>query len=312
MDAALNIEFKKIYGTAAEWMFYCAGRVNLIGEHTDYNGGLVMPCAISMGTHLLAARNNEGVIRLHSLNEPGAVEIPVTGEITVQSLHWVNYPLGVIHLLKEHTAFSSGFNLLYQGNLPVGAGLSSSAALAMVTAFALNQLLHAGIPLKELALLCQKAEHEFAGVPCGIMDQYAVAFGKKDNAILLNCALPEHEYIPFNTGEYQLLIVNTNKPRKLVESKYNERLAECTTALRIFQQALPVEHLCAISFHEFEQHRHLLQNATLEKRVLHLISEQFRVGEARDALRFGELFTFGKLMYASHRSLKEFYEVTGP
>jgi galactokinase len=311
MTELLKTEFNKIYGKPATGVYYCPGRVNLIGEHIDYNGGLVMPCAISMGTWLLVAKNEDNVFRFRSKNFDGIYETGINGSFSKQGESWYNYPLGVLQFISQYIKINNGLDLYFGGNLPVGAGLSSSASVEVCTAFALNHLFDGKITQKEMALLAKKAENEFVGVPCGIMDQYAVTFGKKDEAILLNCATETHEYIPFDTGIYQLLVINTNKPRSLVHSKYGERYEECREALKILQQALPVNHLCEINFHQFSDHRSLLKNETLEKRVMHVISEQFRVGEARDALRFGQLETFGKLLFASHRSLKDFYDVTG-
>jgi galactokinase len=311
MTETFKIEFNKIYGKPATSVYYCPGRVNLIGEHIDYNGGLVMPCAISLGSWLLVAKNEDNKLRFRSKNFEEIYETGITGTFLKQDESWYNYPLGIVHFISQYIEINCGLDLYFAGNLPVGAGLSSSASIEVCTAFALNHLFQGNITPKEMVLLAQKAENEFIGVPCGIMDQYAVCFGKKDEAMLLNCARIEHEYIPFDTRNYCLLVMNTNKPRSLVHSKYNERYAACQYALKLLQEALLVNHLCEINFHQFEQHRHLLKDTTLERRVIHVISEQFRVGEARDALRFGQLETFGKLLFASHRSLKDFYEVTG-
>jgi galactokinase len=310
MTIPLKTEFRKFYDREAGSVYHCPGRVNLIGEHIDYNGGLVMPAAVSMGTWMAVAKNDDQLFRFRSMNSDLFYEIGIADVILKQKNDWVNYPLGVIHFLKEQLDMNCGVDMLYSGNLPVGAGLSSSASIEVCTAFALNNLFQGALSLKELALLAQSAEREFVGVNCGIMDQYAVAFGKEHHALLLNCADVEHEYLPFDTGGYKLLIINTNKPRNLVQSKYNERFTEYRTALAALQTVLPIEHLCEVNFHQLQEHRSLL-NDTLYKRSLHVVSEQFRVGEARDALRFGQPETFGKLMFASHRSLKEFYEVTG-
>jgi galactokinase len=201
--------------------------------------------------------------------------------------------------------------MLFYGNLPIGAGLSSSASIEVLTAFALNELFHPGLSRTDIALLSKKTENEFIGVNCGIMDQFAVAMGQKNKAILLNCDTLDYKYLPFETGSYVLTIINSNKQRALTDSKYNERFAECGAALKLLKQKLDVQNLCDVDFHSFESHRHLINDPVLEKRALHVISENFRVEEAADALKAGDLISFGKLMYASHQSLKEWYEVSG-
>jgi len=202
-------------------------------------------------------------------------------------------------------------DMLFYGNLPIGAGLSSSASIEVLTAFALHEIFQLNISKPDIALLSKKVENEFIGMNCGIMDQFAVAMGKKDKAVLLNCDTLDYEYLPFETGEYNLAIINSNKQRSLTDSKYNERFAECGAALKLLKKELKVQHLCDVDLNSFESHRHLINDPILEKRALHVISENFRVHEAADALKAGDLFTFGKLMYASHQSLKEWYDVSG-
>jgi galactokinase len=201
--------------------------------------------------------------------------------------------------------------MLFYGDLPIGAGLSSSASIEVVTAYALSEMFGLKISNKDVAILGKKVENEFIGINCGIMDQFAVAMGKKDKAILLNCDTLEYEYLPFEAGDYILVIINSNKRRALADSKYNERFAECGKALKALKKELDVTHLCDVDFHSFESHRHLINDPVLEKRALHVISENFRVGEAKDALKAGDMASFGKLMYASHQSLREWYEVSG-
>ncbi len=303
--------FSARYGKEPQHIFFCPGRVNLIGEHIDYNGGSVMPCAISMGTYLAVSKNIDKRLRFQCLNFPETAELHLQESYTKTGKEWFNYPLGVINELISKNISLSGLDLLFYGNLPIGAGLSSSASIEVLTAFAMSKLFSVEISNKDIALLGKKAENEFIGINCGIMDQFAVAMGKKEKAILLNCDTLEYEYLPFEIGDYILTIINSNKQRKLADSKYNERFGECREALRLLEKELSVNHLCEIDFHSFQAHRHLINDAVLEKRVLHVISENFRVGEAKDALKAGELFTFGKLMYASHKSLKEWYEVSG-
>lgn len=304
-------EFSKRFNQEPEHIFFCPGRVNLIGEHIDYNGGRVMPCAISMGTWLAVSKNTDKKLRFACLNFPEKAELHLQESYSKSGGQWFNYPLGIINEIIQNNFPVSGLDMLFAGNLPIGAGLSSSASIEVLTAFALNEMFLLNLSRKEIALLAKKVENEFIGVNCGIMDQFAVANAKKDMAILLNCDSLNYEYLPLHLGEYILAIINTNKPRKLVESKYNERFAECGQALKALKKELTVNNLCEVNLHAFSDHRHLINNPVLEKRALHVISENFRVNEAVDALRAGELFTFGKLMYASHASLKNFYEVSG-
>lgn len=311
MKTKLVREFRNRFQKGAEQIFFCPGRVNLIGEHIDYNGGKVMPCAVSSGTWLAVSKNTDKKLRFECLNFPETAELHLQASYSKAGSQWFNYPLGIINEFIQNSHPVSGLDLLYFGNLPIGAGLSSSASVEVLTAFALNEMFGLGLSKKDMALMAKKVENEFIGVSCGIMDQFAVAFGKKDNAILLNCDSLDYEYLPLQLEEYILAIINTNKPRKLDESKYNERFTECGRALKALKKELHVNNLCDVSLHDFSAHRHLINDPVLEKRALHVISENFRVGEAMDALRAGELFTFGKLMYASHQSLKELYEVSG-
>ncbi|MCH5597583.1 galactokinase [Niabella ginsengisoli] len=307
----LKIEFEKKFNKKAEHVFFCPGRVNLIGEHIDYNGGMVMPCAITMGTTLLVAKNDEHIFRFR------AVDFPETTDVSKQSTYsktgdeWFNYPIGVIHEFTKAGIDVTGLDMLFSGNLPIGSGLSSSASIEVLTGHALNEMFNGGMDKVELALLGKRVENDFMGLNSGIMDQFAVAMGKDSNAVLLNCDTLDYEYLPFEIGDYVLAIVNTNKPRKLVESKYNERFNECRTALKLLQQNLEVTHLCEISIEDFTKNRSLINDPVIENRALHVVSEDERVKKAKDALVSGDIKTFGELMYASHDSLQSLYEVSG-
>lgn len=294
-----------------EHIFFCPGRVNLIGEHIDYNGGNVMPCAISQGTYLAVAKNTDKRFRFQSLDLPESANLHLQQSYSKTGKQWFNYPLGIIDHFIQNGFTVSGLDMLFSGNLAVGAGLSSSASVEVLTAFSLNSLFGSNISLTEMALLSKKVENVFMGVNCGIMDQFAVAMGKKDKAIMLNCDTLEYEYIPFETAGYSLVIINTNKKRELVGSKYNERFAECALALTLLKQKLNVENLCDITPASFDLNKHLINDPVLQKRALHVISENARVKDAAIALQTGDMEIFGKLMYASHQSLKELYEVTG-
>ena len=308
----LQKEFEKIYHKPAAHIFFCPGRVNLIGEHIDYNGGQVMPCAISLGTTLLVAKNEDRQFRFHALDFPESTAIAFSQDgYSKQGPEWFNYPLGVIHEFQKKGTEITGLDFLFSGNLPIGSGLSSSASIEVLTAFALNELFGGGLTKVDLAILGKKVENDFMGLNSGIMDQFAVAVGKEANAVLLNTDTLEYEYLPFEIGDYVLAIINSNKPRKLVESKYNERFSECRAALKAFQEKFPVQHLVEISVDDFEQNKGLLNDPVLEKRALHVIAENERVKKAKDALTSGDIQTFGALMYASHDSLQELYEVSG-
>ncbi len=311
MKEKLIKEFQNRYHQVPEKIFFCPGRVNLIGEHIDYNGGKVLPCAISMGTYLAVSRNIDKKFRFQCLNFPETADLHLQESYSKTGKQWFNYPLGVINYFLQEAHNLSGLDMLFYGNLPIGAGLSSSASIEVLTAFALNKLFQTDISRTAIALLAKKVENEFIGVNCGIMDQFAVAMGQKDKAILLNCDTLDHAYLPFHTGEYELAIINSNKQRTLAESKYNERFAECGGALKLLKQKLTIKSLCDVSLADFESNRHLIDNQVLQKRALHVISENARVKDAVIALQTGDMEVFGKLMYASHKSLKDLYEVSG-
>jgi galactokinase len=311
MNEELIKEFRNRFHKEPEKIFFCPGRVNLMGEHIDYNGGNVMPCAISLGTWLAVSRNIDKRFRFQCLNFPETADLHLQGSYSKTGKQWFNYPLGVINYFLLEGKNLSGLNMLFYGDLPIGAGLSSSASIEVLTGFALSELFQTGFPKTEIALLAKKVENEFIGVNCGIMDQFAVAMGQKDKAILLNCDTLDYEYLPFNTGEYNLVIINSNKQRMLADSKYNERFTECGAALKRLKQKLKIQNLCDVSMAEFELNQSVIDDPVLRKRALHVISENARVKDAAIALQTGDMEIFGKLMYASHRSLKELYEVSG-
>lgn len=311
MKAELINKFLEKYGYEPTANYFTPGRVNLIGEHIDYNGGLVMPCAVTLGTWLCMAPNNDNVIRFKSLNFPEEQEFPLQSSYTKTGSEWFNYPLGVFNeILKTHQ-ITTGLDLLFYGNIPIGSGLSSSASIEVAMAFALNNYFNLGYEKVEIPLLAQKVENEFIGVNCGIMDQFAVAFGETNKAIVLNCDTVKHKIVDCNLGNYSLAIVNTNKPRKLAESKYNERVEECQTALSQLNDEIKLNNLCELNAEKFALHSHLITDPIVLNRATHVVKENDRVGLAAKALNEGDLSTFGRLMYASHQSLKDLYEVTG-
>jgi len=311
MKAELTQKFSEKYNHEATAHYFTPGRVNLIGEHIDYNGGLVMPCAVTLGTWLLIAPNNDKMLRFKSLNFEEEAAIELKKEYTKTGPEWYNYPLGVFNeLLKEHE-ISTGLDMLFFGNIPIGSGLSSSASIEVIMAYALNDYFNLGLERIQIPLLAQKVENEFIGVNCGIMDQFAVAFGEANKAIVLNCDTLKYKIVDCNLGDYNLAIINTNKPRKLAESKYNERVAECQQALADLNTEITLHNLCELSYDKFALHKHLIQDETVLKRATHVIKENDRVNLAAKALNDGALEEFGRLMYASHQSLKDLYEVTG-
>jgi galactokinase len=270
-----------------------------------------MPCAISKGTWLAIGRNKDKRLRFQSLDFPGQADLHLQTSYTKTGKEWFNYPLGVINEFLENGKVISGLDMLFYGDLPIGAGLSSSASVEVLTAYAMEQVFQWNISKKDLAILSQKVENRFIGVNCGIMDQFAVAMGEPGKAILLDCETLEYTYLPVDTGDFVLVIINSNKKRALTESKYNERFVECQEALQILRQELPVNNLCEISPETFMDHRYLLNNEILERRALHVIEENERVKQAATALKTGDLEAFGRLMYDSHRSLRDLYEVSG-
>ena len=309
--ADIKEEFQQRFQKKPDYIFFSPGRVNLIGEHIDYNGGQVMPCAISLGTYLAISKNKDKVFRFQCLNFPETAELHLQNSYTKSGKEWFNYPLGILDQVLGLGHPVSGLDMLFEGNLPIGAGLSSSASIEVLMTYALDQLFQLGIPKVEIALLSKKVENEFIGVNCGIMDQFAVTFGENSKAILLNCDSLEYELLPFDTGNYSLVIINTNKTRSLADSKYNERFAQCGAALKALKKEIDAKNLCDIDIQTFQSYKYLINDPMLEKRALHVISENFRVNKAAKVLNENKLDEFGQLMYQSHQSLKELYEVSG-
>jgi galactokinase len=292
--------------------YFAPGRVNLIGEHIDYNGGLVMPIAINIGIKASYKKNSGKTISLSSTTHPDRVEFPTDRipSIYDAASGWCNYPIGVMSALHQLGLEIEGFDLLFDSTLPEGSGLSSSAAIEVLTAYILLHQAGREINLSDLAVLCQKVENNFIGVKCGIMDQFAVANGEKDQALLLNCNTLKYEHIPFELDNYVLLVINSKKPRSLIKSAYNERKTESEEALKILIQAGKLkddQYLVDAVMEDI----HILSDPTIRKRARHVVSENLRVKHAAAALRMGDLHTFGRLMNASHQSMKEDYEITG-
>jgi len=309
----LRTDFTALYGNPENEpiLFFAPGRVNLIGEHTDYNGGFVLPCAIQYGTRLLIRKTEDGMIRLASQNEPEKIRIPVTAHFGKNPVRWVNYPIGIFEEFSKNGIALQGMEILYSGDIPAGAGLSSSASIEMVTAVAVDHLYQCGTDRVELAKMAQKAEHEFAGVNCGIMDQFAVGMGKAGCAVFLNCNTLEHKTVQVPLPGYRLIIANTNKPRSLAGSKYNERVSECAIALSFLREKFSISQLGELGFPQFFKGQDVIPDELIRRRARHVVSENQRVLAAVNCLFKGDLLKFGTLMNASHDSLRDNYEVTG-
>ena len=292
-------------------IFFSPGRVNLIGEHTDYNNGFVFPCALNYGTYLLVRKRNDDRLILNTLNFEFSDSLNIHNIQKIESGEWVNYPLGVISEFIQRGIQPGGMEMLFYGDIPNGAGLSSSASIEMVTAYALNKLFDAGLPNLELIKLSQHAENTFVGMNCGIMDQFAVCMGEKDKAIFLNCDTLNYDAVPVELNEYQLIISNTNKRRGLTDSKYNERRAECEKAVEYINKKVSINHLSQLSINDLHLLDELIPDKIIRKRARHVITENNRVLQAVKVLKKGDILQFGKLMNESHDSLKKDYEVTG-
>lgn len=315
MPLELIRKFQEVYGPTTEAIhtFFSPGRVNLIGEHIDYNGGYVFPAALTIGIHAAVKVRSDKQVRVRSVNAEGEFIFPIDKDLKYDPADgWANYPKGIITALAAQGHKLVGADVLYWGNLPDGAGLSSSACIEVLTGYwALTLSKTQNINRVELAKLCQKVENSFIGVNCGIMDMFAVAVGKRNHAMLLDCATLNYQLVPSDIAGYQLIIMNTNKRRELADSKYNERRAECESALAILQKAYPEAGLSDLVAATQDQIEASIADPVLKKRALHVVSENQRVLKAVEVLRAGDIEAFGKLLNASHASLKDDYEVTG-
>lgn len=306
-------EFYKIYGDSEEKIriFKSPGRVNLIGEHIDYNGGYVLPAALSMCTTVLIRKRNDRIIRLYATDLKYVVEADLDRLEYYKDYKWGNYQLGVANQLMAEGFIVPGCEMLFEDKVPLGSGLSSSAAIEVATALALNRVGGYNTGMKQLAVISQMAEHNYVGVKCGIMDQFASAMGKKDHAILLDCRDLSYSHIPLDTKEYKLVISNTKKKRSLGESAYNQRREECETALEILKPEFPdAKYLCDISYSGLRENINMFEDPVIRNRAVHVISENERVIKSAKTLKEGKLKEFGKFMIESHESLRDLYEVS--
>ena len=317
MKEKLFNSFNEILGNKSREveLFFSPGRVNLIGEHIDYNGGYVFPCALDFGTYAAVAKREDKKFRMYSLNfeRVGIVEFELDLLENNRNHNWVNYPKGVLKMLIDAGhKIETGLDILFFGNIPNGAGLSSSASLEVLMGTILRDEFNLEIDMVEIVKLSQKAENQFIGVNCGIMDQFAVGMGKKDNAILLNCDTLEYKYAPLVLEGASIVISNTNKQRGLADSKYNERRISCESAVADLQAAgVEIKYLCELDGENFDKVKDKIKSEESLIRARHAVTENLRVLDAVEKLNAGDLAGFGKLMNESHISLKNDYEVTG-
>ncbi|MDY5913312.1 MAG: galactokinase [Inconstantimicrobium porci] len=310
----LKENFIKIFNEDFEHVYFSPGRVNLIGEHTDYNGGHVFPCALSIGTYALVTERNDRKVCAYSMNfkDLGIIEFSLDNMVNNKKDDWANYPKGVMKIFEDNGyKMKNGFNVLFFGNIPNGSGLSSSASLEVLTGTIINDLFGFNVDMIDIVKMSQEAENNFIGVNCGIMDQFAVGMGKYNNAILLDCNTLKYEYSEIDLKGYKILIGNTNKKRGLADSKYNERRSQCETALHEIQKIKNINALGELTEEEFEEVKDVITDPVNRKRAKHAVYENQRTIKAVKALKRDNLELFGKLMVDSHNSLRDDYEVTG-
>ena len=302
--------FENVFGAKAEDLFTAAGRINVIGEHVDYCSGKVFPAALNLRCNVYGRKTGGKTIRMAFTGIDGIVEIDVDKLDSYRGLKIGNYQAGVAYYLQEKGVEIVGCDLYYDCTVPFGSGLSSSAAIEVATAVTLCEYAGVKYDKVELALLSQKAENKYAGVNCGIMDQFASAMGKKDHAVLLDCSTLAYEYVPLKLGEYCLVVANCNKPHNLVESKYNVRRQEVETALKAIQTVRNINNLSELTPKDFAEVKYLL-SGVVAQRAEHVVMECDRVHKAVEALKAGDLVELGRLLNESHYSLRDLYEVTG-
>lgn len=315
MKEKLIATFKEKFGDGGDIRSYFApGRVNLIGEHTDYNGGHVFPCALTIGTYFIARQRKDRVLRFYSTNfeSLGIIESSLDNLVWSKEADWTNYPMGVMWAFGEKGyKITNGFDILLCGNIPNGSGLSSSASVEVGTGVLLRDMYGFDVSMIDIALIGQYSENNFNKVNCGIMDQFAIAMGKKDHAIFLDTADLSYEYAPIVLKDAKIVIACSNKKRGLGDSKYNERRAECEEALAELQTVVDIKSLGELDEAQFERYRSAIKSEVRQRRAKHAVYENQRTIKAVEALKAGDIEEFGKLMIASHDSLRDDYEVTG-
>jgi len=315
MKEQLLQKFEEVFGdTEGAQVYFAPGRVNLIGEHTDYNGGHVFPCALTIGTYGVVRKRQDRVLQFYSTNFPhlGVLGCTLDDLVPDPAANWTNYPKGVMWAFEERgMKIPYGMDILLSGNIPNGSGLSSSASVEVLTGFFLRDLFGFEVSNQELALIGQFSENKFNGVNCGIMDQFAIAMGKTNSAIFLDTADLSYEYAPIQLEGAKIVIACSNKKRGLGDSKYNERRSECEEALAELQQVVSVKSLGELSEEDFEQYKDAIKSEVRMRRAKHAVYENRRTLKAVEALKAGDIVRFGELMNASHVSLRDDYEVTG-
>ncbi|MFV0519887.1 MAG: galactokinase [Lachnospirales bacterium] len=303
--------YEKFGGTTNARSFYSPARINIIGEHTDYNGGYVFPCTLDFGTYGVARKREDNVVRLKSLLYDGEVTFDIDNFSYKKEDGWANYVKGVIDEFIKAGHTLGGFEILINSNMPLSSGLSSSASIEVLISKVLETLFELNVSGVDMAILSQKAENNFMNLKCGIMDQFIIANGKKDKAMLLKCDTLEYTLYDLNLKNYKIVICNTNKPRNLIESKYNERLEECFSGLEIFKKFLNINCLAELSIENFEKYKKEIKDEKVLKRVKHVVFETKRTLDATKAMEDGNLKLLGELVTSSHNSLRDLYEVTG-
>ena len=310
----LRSNFATIFGAEADHTFFSPGRINLIGEHTDYNGGHVFPAAISLGTYGVARKRDDNLLRFYSANfeDKGIIEVPLEDLRFEKEHNWTNYPKGVLHFLqKAGHVIDKGMDVYVFGNIPNGSGLSSSASLELLTGIIAEKLFDLKLDRLDLVKIGKQTENEFIGVNSGIMDQFAIGMGADQRAIYLDTNTLEYELVPLDLKDNVVVIMNTNKRRELADSKYNERRAECEKAVEELRQKLSIATLGELNEWDFDEYSYLIQDENRLKCARHAVLENQRTLQAQAALQAGNLEKFGRLMNASHVSLEHDYEVTG-
>lgn len=314
MKEKLLALFKETYNDSdVVSVYFAPGRVNLIGEHTDYNGGHVFPCALTIGTYAAVKLRDDNIIRMYSANfaDQGICEIAVGDYSHVDAPDWCNYPIGIMWVLnKKGYVVNRGMDIVYYGDIPNGSGLSSSASIEVLTAYLLDDLFGFGIDLTDIALMCQYSENRFNGSNCGIMDQFASAKGKAGNAIFLDTATLAYEYAPVKLDGQSLMIINTNKKHSIASSGYNDRRREAESALHQLQRDVDIHSLGELDQEEFEEYKYCIKDEILLKRARHAVYENQRTIKAKKALQDNNIKLFGELMVKSHESLRDDYEVS--
>ena len=311
-DTVKNLFYKE-FGYNPDKLYFSPGRVNIIGGHTDYNGGAVLPFCIDLGIYAAVSKRKDKIIKVYSTNmsKKGIINFNLNNLDYDKNRNYVNYVSGVLHKLKSlGYIIHYGFDMVISGNLPRGGGLSSSAALLVLTTKIIKDLMNLDITDIEIAKITKAVENQYIGVQCGIMDQFIIAKGKKDNVIYLESSTLDFEYIPCELNNYKFVLINSNVARKLTNSEYNTRQAETQEVLKILRKHVNINHICDLSPKDYNIYEQYIESHDLKKRFKHLVNEHLRVKQARDALQNSDFESLGKLLYAAHISAKNLYQVS--